>query len=154
MSVSRARSSLSPSPSSLVLDSKLDFANFSLCPELSLGDLALPDIPGFDSGLHESLFILNSTAIPDSLLLLRDSHQVPQSPNCLDQCEAFVNFPAQDKIPTSPSQNAVVSHGYSGSLSQTGKEIEKKMLVNAHAFLTAENPKILLEDMDRSRHLR
>lgn len=104
MAVSRISRSLSLSPLSRALDTTFDSSSFVLCPELNLGDLAMPFNPISSLDLQEEHVPANLETIPDIPV-----H--PESPAKLQfgylDCEAFINFQDSAVIPDLPTQHEV-----------------------------------------------
>lgn len=101
MAVSRISRSLSLSPLSRAFDAKYDLSSFLLCPELTLGDLAMPGTP------ITSLDSQNQHA-PAESAMTPDISLAPALTGYLD-CEASINFQDPAITPDSPAQHGIVS---------------------------------------------
>ncbi|KAE9975238.1 hypothetical protein BLS_006594 [Venturia inaequalis] len=103
--VSRVSRSLSLSPLIRAFDANFDLSSFLLCPELNLGDLAMPGNPMLSLDLQEEH--LPSASIP-----------VPESPTSFEtplkfaseylDCEAFVNFREPAPVLDTSTKHGVV----------------------------------------------
>lgn len=105
MAVSRVSRSLSLSPLSKAFDANFDPSSFLLCPELNLGDLAMPGNPISSLDFQEEHLSCVPMPVPKSTVA---SDHLVKSPLGYLDCEAFVNFQEPATDPDASTQHGVV----------------------------------------------
>lgn len=113
MAVSRISRSLSLSPLSRAFDAKYDLSSFLLCPELNLGDLAMPGIAISSLDIQQEHLLSESAPVPDLPLSPESLVKLPFG--YLDR-EAFINFPNTTIGPVSLAKLGAASLQYQCSM--------------------------------------
>ncbi|TID17735.1 hypothetical protein E6O75_ATG10380 [Venturia nashicola] len=97
--------SLSLSPISTAFDAEFDLSSFLLCPELTLGDLAMPGNPVTSLGLQDGPLSSQPASGP---VFLASSEKPVKFPYGYSDCEAFINFQE-----SATDTDSTIQHGVS-----------------------------------------
>ncbi|QDS77774.1 hypothetical protein FKW77_005150 [Venturia effusa] len=144
LSVARCSPSLSLSPLIRAFDAQFDPCDFSQCPELSLGDLAMPGTPILSLDLQAEHIPVDSIPTTDTAVM---SDGFDMLPNDYLDCEAFVNFPVLETAMSTfktnlPAQDGLAWHPDACSLGQLNStlNIVHKLISRATKALAPITP--------------